>query len=98
MQEVTLVTIVTEAVIEPRLLHDLSACGAHGWTVTTAHGEGPRGRRVSDIGGNIRVETLVSEDVAERIMARLAADYFPNYAIAAWTTQVGVARPERYRD
>lgn len=98
MQEVTLVTIVTEAVLEPRLIHDLSACGARGWTVTTAHGEGPRSRRVSDIGGNIRVEALVSKDVADSIMERLATDYFPNYAIAAWTAQVGVARPERYRD
>lgn len=96
MDDVTLVTIVTEAVIEPRLLQDLAECGARGWTVTGAHGHGPRDRRVSDIGGNVRVETLVGEDVAERIMTRLGEAYFPNYAIAAWTSKVSVARPERY--
>ena len=46
---------------------------------------------MSDLeGGNIRVETLVSEDDAERIWNRLARDYFPNYAITAWTQEVQV--------
>ena len=95
---VVCVTIVAESVLEGRLIDDLRSAGALGWTIASVHGEGPRGRRVSDLeGGNIRVETLVSEDVAERIWNRLASDYFPNYAITAWTQEVQVARPERYR-
>jgi nitrogen regulatory protein P-II 2 len=95
---VVCVTIVAEAILEGRLVDDLQTAGARGWTITSAHGEGPRGRRVSDIeGGNVRVETLVSEDVAERIWNRLAEAYFPNYAITAWTHEVQVARPDRYR-
>jgi hypothetical protein len=42
------------------------------------------------------VETLVSSDVASRIWDKLAAEYFPSYAVAAWSTKVLVARPERY--
>ena len=95
---VVCVTIVAESILESRLVDDLRAAGALGWTISSAHGEGPRGRRVSDLeGGNVRVETLVSEDVAERIWARLAEAYFPNYAITAWTHDVHVARPDRYR-
>ena len=95
---VVCVTIVAEAILEGRLVGDLHSAGALGWTITTARGEGPRGRRVSDFeGGNVRVETLVSEDVAERIWSLLSADYFPNYAITAWTYHVQVARPDRYR-
>lgn len=95
---VVCVTIVAESILESRLIDDLRAAGALGWTITSAHGEGPRGRRVSDFeGGNVRVETLVSEDVAERIWSRLAQAYFPNYAITAWTHEVQVARPDRYR-
>lgn len=95
---VVCVTIVAESILESRLVDDLRAAGALGWTITSAHGEGPRGRRVSDIeGGNVRVETLVSEDVAEHIWNRLAQAYFPNYAITAWTNTVQVARPDRYR-
>lgn len=95
---VVCVTIVAESILEGRLVEDLRSAGALGWTITSAHGEGPRGRRVSDFeGGNVRVETLVSEEVAERIWRRLADDYFPNYAITAWTNEVRVARPDRYR-
>lgn len=96
---VTCVTIVAEAVLEQRLLDDVQAAGARGWTLTPAQGQGPRGRRISEIeGGNIRVEVLGSPDVVERIWERLEADYFPNYAIAAWSQQVQVARPDRYID
>lgn len=95
---VVCVTIVAESILEGRLVEDLRAAGALGWTISSARGEGPRGRRVSDFeGGNVRVETLVSEDVAERIWSRLASDYFSNYAITAWTHDVHVARPDRYR-
>lgn len=95
---VVCVTIVAESILESRLVDDLRKAGALGWTITLAHGEGPRGRRVSDLeGGNIRVETLVSEQVAEAIWSRLASNYFPNYAITAWTNDVHVARPDRYR-
>lgn len=95
---VVCVTIVAESILEGRLIDDLRAAGALGWTIASVHGEGPRGRRVSDFeGGNVRVETLVAEDVAERIWSRLAEAYFPNYAITAWTYNAQVARPGRYR-
>lgn len=89
--------IVAESVLEPRLLDGLSSCGARGWTITAARGQGPRNRRVSEIeGGNVRIETLVSPEVADRVWELLSRDYFPNYAVAAWTSIVGVARHERY--
>lgn len=94
---VTCVVIVAESVVEQRLLADLTDAGARGWTLTAAQGHGPRNRRVSEIeGGNIRVEVLVSEEVAATIWELLEAKYFPNYAVAAWAYPVSVARPERY--
>ena len=94
---VQLVTIVAEAVLEDRLVRDLDACGAHGWTITVARGAGPQGRRVGDLeGGNIRVEVLCSDDVADAVMARLEEAYFPHYAAIAWVAPVQVARGERY--
>lgn len=93
----TLVTIVTEAVLEPRLTRDLTACGARGWTITDARGHGPRNRRASELeGGNIRLETLVTDAVATSIMDVLSREYFPSYAVAAWTSAVTVTRVERY--
>jgi hypothetical protein len=89
--------IVAEAVLESRLLAGLAGCGARGWTITAARGEGPRNRRVSEVeGGNVRVETLVSPTVAEQIWSMLSEQYFPHYAVTAWTVDVVVARHERY--
>lgn len=94
---VALLTIVAESILEPRLVRELRACGASGWTTTPARGEGSRNRRVGDLdGGNVRIETLVSRDVADRVMERLAADYFTHYAIVAWIADVEVHRSERY--
>ncbi|SRR6056297_1627223 len=94
---VVCVSIVAESILEGRLVEDLKRAGALGWTITPARGQGPRERRVSEIeGGNVKVETLVSPAVAERIWELLTADYFTDYAIAAWTSEVRVARPQRY--
>lgn len=94
---VALLTIVAESILEPRLLGELRACGASGWTTTAARGEGSRNRRVGDLdGGNVRIEALVSPEVAARVMERLADDYFTHYAIVAWIADVAVYRSERY--
>ena len=79
------------------LERELRACGASGWTVTLARGEGSRNRRVGDLdGGNVRIESLVSNDTAAAVMQRLADDYFTHYAIVAWVADVAVHRSERY--
>jgi hypothetical protein len=97
LSPVTCLTIVAESILERRLLDDLRAAGALGWTLTPAQGVGPRGRRVSEIeGGNIRVEVLAEEDVIDRIWSLLEEQYFPDYAMAAWSQTVNVARPQRY--
>lgn len=95
--QVTCVTIVCESLLQDRLLRALEGCGARGWTVTMADGHGPSAHGVSGIeGGNARVETLVSGDVASRIWQMLEADFFPHYAVTAWAYDVGVARVARY--
>jgi hypothetical protein len=69
---VTCLTIVAEGILEERLLAVIEECGARGWTVSMAQGHGPSHHGVSGIeGGNVRVETLVAEDVAARIWSAL---------------------------
>lgn len=93
-----LVTIVAETVLTDQLLAALKRLGVSGYTVTEASGEGSRGRRVGEVpGDNCRLETLVTEDLATRILDLLAAQYFANYAVVAWTTDVQVVRGEKYR-
>ena len=91
------VTVVAEAVLEQRLLRDVAAVGARGWTVTDARGQGTRSVRASEWeGANLRLEVLVLPEVADRLLEVLARDYFPHFAVVAWTTQVQVVRGEKY--
>lgn len=94
---VVCLTIVAEAVLEQRLLDDLANVGARGWTSTAARGSGPMNRRVSDLeGGSIRLEALLPPAAAEDMWVILRDEYFPDYAVVAWSYDVQVARSEHY--
>ena len=92
-----LVTIVAEGLLEKRLVEEVKRLGAKGYTITPARGEGSRGIRSVDWEGqNIRLETIVSEEVALRILQRLQEEYFPHYAVIAYVENVWVVRGEKY--
>lgn len=91
------VTIVAEAVLETRLTADLERLGASGWTIHEARGAGSRGVRVDGVEGrNVQIETIVSESLAERILAHVAATYFRDFAVIAYTDTVQVVRGSKY--
>jgi Na+-dependent bicarbonate transporter superfamily len=92
-----LVTIIAESVLQHRLLDDLRRLGAKGWSMDHAEGRGSRGLHATDWDGpNVRIESVVSEPVAEAILNHLVEQYFEHYAVVAFTTTVRVARPEKY--
>ena len=92
-----LVTIVAESILEKRLVEEIKRLGAKGYTIVPARGEGSRGMRSLDWEGqNIRLETIVPEEVALRILARLQEAYFPHYAVIAYVENVFVVRGEKY--
>jgi nitrogen regulatory protein P-II 2 len=96
-QTVIKMTIVAEHVLRERLIDEIEQAGARGYTVFAVDGEGSRHRRVSEVlGGNLQLETLVSSAVAEGLWAILQRDYFPHYAIIAYTQTVQVIRGEKY--
>ncbi|GAB4108807.1 MAG: nitrogen regulatory protein P-II [Roseiflexaceae bacterium] len=99
MQTTTLrlVTVVAEAFIEDRLLRELRGLGARGYTLTEARGEGSRGVRASEWEGkNVKIEMLVSAEVASRILAHLAEHYFEHFAVVAYIQTVEVVRGDKY--
>jgi nitrogen regulatory protein P-II 2 len=92
-----LITIVAEEVLEQHLVRDLESAGATGWTISTAHGRGSRGLRAgASGGGNIRIESVVSQDAADTMLERLAEHWFPRYAVVAWIEDVQVVRGDKY--
>lgn len=92
-----LVTIVAESLLEKKLVEEVKRLGAKGYTIVAARGEGSRGMRSVDWEGqNIRLETIVSEEVALRILQKLQEEYFPHYAVIAYVENVEVVRGEKY--
>lgn len=91
------VTIIAEAVLEQRLVRDLQAAGAQGWTITDARGQGTGSVRASEWeGANVRLETLVPPEVADLLLDLLARDYLPHFAVIAWTSPAHVLHGDKH--
>jgi nitrogen regulatory protein PII len=92
-----LVTIVAERLFREEVTEELQKLGARGFTITDAVGAGSRGIHASDWEGrNVRIETVVTPDVAERIVEHVAERYFEHYAVIVWVQTVDVVRGEKY--
>lgn len=95
---VKLVTIVAEGVLRERLLKDLSRLGAKGYTLTQVEGHGTRGISSSSWTeeSQIKVETLVADEVADRVVEHLAQHYFHDYGVVAYVVEAQVLRAGKF--
>lgn len=97
MVPLKLVTIVAEAILRDHLTAELKHLGAKGFTIIDARGDGSRHLRAGELPGeNVRIDTIVSAAVAERILEHVAREYFSNYAVIAYVSDVAVVRGEKY--
>jgi nitrogen regulatory protein P-II 2 len=95
--ELQVLTIVAEAAVESRLVRDVKALGAKGYSVGHVRGEGSTSSDLQDLNGpSVRLETVVTGAVAEAILAHLADHYFGRFAVVAWLTPARVMRPDRF--
>lgn len=92
-----LVTIVAERILEDRLLRKILELGAKGYTLTQAAGKGSRGVRASEWEGpDTKIETLVSQDVAQKIVDYVADSFFEHYAVIVYVQDAAVIRGDKY--
>lgn len=93
-----LITIVAEPVLEHALVEAVHALGATGHTIAETIGAGSRGVLAAEFPGEgRRIEVLVDESTADRILEHVATKYFTDYAVIAWMSDVHVLRAEKYR-
>jgi nitrogen regulatory protein P-II 2 len=93
-----MVTIVAEAALEAAILADIKRLGVHGYTLLEAQGAGARGVRKGDWdqNRNIQIQAICSDDVAHAVMDHLFEQYYEDYAIIAYATEVEVHREHKF--
>ncbi len=93
-----LVTIVTESALEQSLIDDFNKLGVRGYTITNARGKGHRGARDADwsTSGNIRIEIVCGNKVADAIVKHLKEHYYKDYAMILFMHDVDVMRREKF--
>jgi nitrogen regulatory protein PII len=97
LKELTLVTIITERLLRDDIIDIIKGLGVTGYTLSDTTGEGSRGIRASDWEGkNVKIEVIVTEERADKIIEKISGDYFENYAVVAYTQQVKVVRGQKY--
>jgi nitrogen regulatory protein PII len=94
----TLLTIVTESVVEPTLLRELERMGVKGYTVSDARGLGSRGARDAAWQelANIRIEIICARAQAEEVLEHLQTRYFKDYAMVSFLQEVEVLRAAKF--
>jgi nitrogen regulatory protein P-II 2 len=97
MQIRTLVTIVAERVLRDRVVEALQRAGARGYTLTDVIGEGTRHIAAHEWEGpSVKIETLVSEEMASQIVTFVSDRYFEHHSIIVYTSEVRVLRGDRF--
>jgi len=93
-----LLTIVCEALARTTVTSLLHEVGAHGYTLFAVEGVGAQGSRVADIEefANIQIEVLLKPEPALQLLARLEQEFFPRFAMIAYSTDVEVIRSTKF--
>jgi nitrogen regulatory protein P-II 2 len=91
------VVIIGDSDVQYRLVKEISALGATGYTHYPVRGEGARGLRPRHAeSGNIKIEVIATSEVAHRILEYVAKHYFENYAMIAFIDDVEVLQGEKF--
>lgn len=99
----TKVVIITEKLITKKMTKTIEECGASGYTITPVGGKGSRGIRAQEQSSlldhytNVKIEVITrDETIAETIAARVADEYFDNYAGITYLEDVQILRPQKF--
>ncbi len=89
-QTMTLLTIISESILEDMLIDEIMKLGAKGYTISDSRGRGTHGLRSGNWRkeGNIRIEIVGNPDLCTRIVTRLDAAYEKDYGLLMFTSQI----------
>lgn len=93
-----LITVVTEAVLESEIEKLLNEAGAKGYTISDVRGKGQQGFRSGDWkeSANIQIQIICKPELGEKIVNNLREQFFENYNIIIYLSDVQVLRSEKF--
>ena len=92
-----LVTIVSESLIEGRIIEAIKALGVKGYSVSACRGDSIGTIRASEWSGdNVQIQTLVNLELSDKILEMLQRDFIGTYALVAFRSEVEVLRGEKF--
>jgi nitrogen regulatory protein P-II 2 len=91
------VVIIGDCDLEARLLKEILALGATGYTVYEVRGKGTRGVRPRyEKNGNLKIEVIAAREVAHKILEHVAENYFEDYAMIGFIDDVEVLEGQQF--
>jgi nitrogen regulatory protein P-II 2 len=97
LTEMRLVTVIAADDLEDRLIRELTALGASGYTVLPARGAGSHGVRTSALeGSNVQIEAIVDLPTADRIVERMLDQFQPRHALVVYVSAIHVVRAGKF--
>lgn len=102
MHEIYKVVIITESIIENKIIEMIKQHGASGYTIQGVSGEGEGSIRSSEshsmIFNNVKFEILASEETANKIVESTMEDYFyKGYAGVVYTESINIVRVDKFK-
>lgn len=98
LSKLKLVTIIADDSLEHVIEQEILALGAKGYTVSHVEGKGKTGSRDSPWSGeNVKIETIVSDEVCGQILDKVAQHFFQNYAVIVYAQDVHVMRSSHFK-
>lgn len=92
-----LVTIISEPVVSKEIIALAKHLGASGFTSSDVRGEGSSDKSSGEVPDEkIKIEIVADSILAEKLMSEVAAQYFKNYSIIVYSSEIRVLRPEKF--
>lgn len=92
-----LVTIICEPVLSSSVLNLSEALGATGFTVTEVRGQGNGEKSSGEIPDlKSKIEIIAESDLAKNLMNAIAEQFFENYSLITYATDISIFRTEKF--
>ena len=92
-----LVTIICEPVLISSILKMTNDLGATGFTITDVRGQGNGEKSSGEIpDSKSKIEIITEPDLALSLMKTLAENFFENYSLITYVSDISILRPEKF--